>query len=162
TKLFAIGGLTNFNVGLYSSSPDLGSLIRSQPVTFTAVVTNLDPLGPVPSGTVTFQGVAYHPSSFTTNLGTFDLTHGVAAVTTTNLNGGDGTYIISATYSGDTVFPTGQARLAQKVHRSLTTTSVSASVSNNILKITAKVAPVLPGTNAPTGMLCLRDGSKVL
>jgi hypothetical protein len=86
----------------------------------------------------------------------------VAAVTTTNLNDGDGTYLITATYSGDAVFPTGKAGLAQKVHRTLTTTSVSASASNNVLSITATVAPAFPGTNVPTGMLCLWAGSNVL
>jgi hypothetical protein len=162
-KLFAIGGLTNFNVGIYSSSPDLVGFVQGRPVTFTAVVTNLDPHGPMPTGTVAFQGLFYKNSSpFTTSLVTSSLTNGVATATMTNLNDGDGTYIITASYSGDTLFPTERARLAQKGHRSRTTTSVSASASNNALTITAKVAPVSPGTNAPTGMLCLWDGSNVL
>jgi hypothetical protein len=160
-KMFAIGGLTNFNVGVYSSSPDLRSFIAGQPVTFTAVVTNLDPVGAVPTGTISFQGVTTrNTSTIVTNLGSFSLTNGVAALTATNLNQGDGTYLITATYSGDSVFPSGKATLAQKVHTSVTTTSLSASISNNVLKITGTVT-ALP-TNAPTGMLCLWNGSNVL
>jgi hypothetical protein len=98
--------------------------------------------------------------TITTNLGSASLTNGVAALAPTNLTNGDGSYLITATYSGDSFFPSGKATLAQKIHTSVTTTSVSASTSNNVLRITATLT-VLP-TNSPIGMMCLWDSSKVL
>jgi len=53
-KLFSLGGPTNMSLGVFSSAPDLRSIVLA-PVTFTAVVTNLDAAGMAPTGTVTFE-----------------------------------------------------------------------------------------------------------
>src|SRR5205085_3926129 len=85
--LFAVGGLSNVAVAIYSSSPDLRSLVAGQPVTFTAVVTNLDSSGPVPTGKVTFKDLTYwnvHPVT-NTLAAALTLTNGMAAVTTSSL-----------------------------------------------------------------------------
>ena len=51
--LFALSSLTKVGVAVYSSTPDLCSVVAGQPVTFTAIVTNLSPSDPAPAGTVT-------------------------------------------------------------------------------------------------------------
>ena len=50
--LFALGSYTNIAIAIYSSAPDLRNALTGQPITFTAVVTNLNASGPAPTGTV--------------------------------------------------------------------------------------------------------------
>src|SRR5207249_75959 len=152
-KLLAVGGVTNFGAGIYSSAPDLRTVVVGQPVTFTAVVTNSDPAGSVPTGTVTFQDVTFQSSTRVTNVLAADvpLTNGLATVTTSALLAGgnyQGNHFITALYAGDSNFPPASATLVQKVHASGTTTSISASPpsSTNTVTLTATVAAVSGGT----------------
>lgn len=168
--LFAIGGLTNVAVSVHSSSPDLESVVAGQSTSFTAVVTNLDGAGPVPTGTVTFQDVTYQGVSPVTNLlaSGVPLTNGVASVTTSTLIAASnflGSHFITATYSGDTNFPGGAATLAQKVHAyagALTLTSAGPAPGTNAVTFTATVVSGSPATNKPTGMVTLYDRATFL
>lgn len=130
SKLFALGSFTNVAVLLFSSAPDLGSVVEGLPVTFTAIVSNLVASGAAPTGTVSFQDVTYHGLSITTNaLASYvPLTNGVAWVTTSALAAGSnflGSHFITAKYSGDTNFAAASATLVQKVHAYGTTTTLS-------------------------------------
>jgi len=46
----------------------MSSRLQGQPVTFTAVVTNVDPLQPTPTGTVTFEDKTFQGSMAVTNI----------------------------------------------------------------------------------------------
>jgi hypothetical protein len=168
TKLFALGSLTNETMTVYSSDPDLRGFVAGQPVTFTAVVTNLDAAGPVPTGTVTFQDVTYQGfTRVTTILGAaVPLTNGIAAVTNSTLSAGSnalGNHFITAIYSGDATFPTDRATLVQKVHiRATSTTPHFATGPSNTMILSATVASLPPATNTPTGMVSFWDGSLFL
>jgi hypothetical protein len=166
--LFAIGGPTNFSVALYSSAPDLRSTVLGQPVTFTAVVTNLDGAAPVPTGTITFQDFTYQGLTPITNIlaANVPLSNGVAAVTTSSLIAGTnafGNHFITAFYSGDTNFPLGHATLVQKVHASGTTTTLTSVLSSTTnVTFSALITPSGPLTNKPTGMVTFWDGTQYL
>jgi hypothetical protein len=166
--MFALGGLTNFNVGLYSSAPDMRSVVTGQPVTFTAVVTNQDALGIAPAGTVTFVDLTYTNLAPITNIlaAAVPLTNGIATVTTSSLAAGTnvfGNHFITAQYSGDTNFPPGSISLVQKVHAQPSlTTLVSSPASSNAVTLTAAVSSNPPGGGKPTGMVTFFDGAQVL
>ncbi|HYV30482.1 MAG TPA: Ig-like domain-containing protein, partial [Candidatus Binatia bacterium] len=171
-KLFALGGFTNLGIAICSSAPDLRSLVAGQPVTFTVFVTNLDSAGPAPSGTVTFQDRTHRGLAGITNplAANVPLTNGVASVTSSALSAGGSyptnysdSHFVSATYSGDVIFPSASATLAQKVHASATTTTInSAAGSNNAVIFTATVAPSLAGLGTPSGMVSFWDGAAFL
>jgi hypothetical protein len=171
-KLFALGGFTNLGMAICSSSPDLCSVVAGQSVTFTAMVTNLDNSGPTPTGTVTFLERTYRGLTSITNTLAADvpLTNGVASVSTSALSAGGSyptnysdSHFITATYSGDFIFPMARATLAQKVHASATTTTLnSAAGSNNAVIFTATVAPNLAGFGQPSGMVSFWDGATFL
>src|SRR5207253_2406358 len=144
--------------------------VAGQPVTFTAVVTNLDSSGPAPTGTVTFKDVTYQGTIARTNTlaAALHLTNGMAAVATSALAAGGyylGSHFITATYSGDSAFPSGSATLVQKVHQSATVTTLSSSGAvpgSNTVTFTATVASSPAGTNKPTGMVSFWDGPAFL
>jgi hypothetical protein len=169
-KLFALGTWTNLSVAIYSSKPDLRSVVIGDSLTFTAVVTNLDPSDPVPNGTVTFHDVTYQGVTTISNLLAADvaLINGVATVTTSNLSAGPnqlGNHWITATYSGDTNYPGGAATLIQKIHTSATLTTVTSSVpvaGSNSVTFTATVTANPPGGGTPSGMVSFWDGSMFL
>jgi hypothetical protein len=48
STLYAIGQWTNLDVTISSSVPDLTTVVAMQPLTFTATITNLNPLDPAP------------------------------------------------------------------------------------------------------------------
>lgn len=165
--LFALGSYTNLSISLYSSAPDLRTAVVGQPITFTAVLTNLDSLGTQPTGTVDFQFVTYTNLSRTTNtLSGNPLVNGSASVTVSNLIAGTnylGNYFVTARYSGDTNFAGASATLVQKVHASATaTTLVSSSPSNKVAGFTATVLAVPPGTGVPTGLVSFWDHTNCL
>jgi hypothetical protein len=163
--LFAVGNLTNMGIAVYSSAADLRSVVAGQPVTFTAIVTNLDAVGPVPSGTVTFHDRTYQGLTAVTNIlaATVPLTNGVAAVTTASLSAGSnylGSHFITVSYSGDSTFQPGSATTVQKVHaRATQTTLTSAQGSGPAVIFTATVSSSPAGGGKPTGMVSFWDGS---
>jgi hypothetical protein len=169
--LFAVGGLSNVAVAVYSSAPNLRSFVAGQPVTFTAIVTNLDATGPAPTGLVTLKDVTFQGIVARTNaLGTLHLpNNGTISVTTSNLIASPasnylGSHFIIVTYTGDTTFPPGSATLVQKVHASASVTKLSASgvPGSNIVTFTASVASSSSVTNKPTGMISFWEGQTFL
>jgi hypothetical protein len=174
-SLFACGGLTNLAVGVFSSAPDLRPGVVAQPVTFTASVTNLSPLGPAPTGTVTFNALTYRGVMATTRIlaGNVPLSNGLASVTTTGLVAAVGplpaanylgNHFITAIYNGDANFPTGSVSLVQKVHASASTTTLKSSVqAGSVVSLTGTVTPLpMTTTNVPSGMMSFWDGASLL
>jgi hypothetical protein len=165
-SMFACGGLSNLAVGIYSSAPDLRPGVVGQPVTFTASVTNLNPLGPAPTGTVTFNDLTYRGviATNTTLAANVPLSNGPVSVTTTSLVAASnflGNHFITAIYSGDANFPTGSVTLVQKVHASASTTTLKSSVqatSSVVVVLSATVTPQPVTTNLPGGMVSFWDG----
>jgi hypothetical protein len=165
--LFAMGNQTNMSISVYSSVPDLRNGVLGQPITFTAVVTNLDAFGAAPTGTVTFLDQTYKGLTAETNTLAADvpLTNGVASATTSILSAGSnyfGNHFISANYSGDANFQAGGASLMQKVHASATTTTLVSSNSGNTVTFTATVAANSAGYGTPSGMVAFWDGPTFL
>ena len=170
-QLLALGSLTNVGIAVYSSAPELRSMVVSQPVTFTAIVTNLDATSPAPIGTVTFQDLTYEGlDAITTTLAAnVPLSNGLAAITTSTLTawgGYLGSHFITAIYSGDDTFQTGSATLVQKVHTSATTTTLNslapAPGSGEAVTFTAMVASSPAGAGTPSGMVSFWDGPNFL
>ena len=164
--LFALGGYTNLAVAVFSSQPDVRTVVAGQPVTFTASVTNLDGSDPQPTGTVTFQDLTYQGLVATNITLATDvpLLNGLAAVTASDLTARSnflGNHFITAIYSGDTTFQTGSAMLVQKVHAGPTTTILKSSVppaGSNAVTFTATVSSSLSGSGKPTGLVSFWDG----
>jgi hypothetical protein len=169
-SMFACGGLSNLAVGVYSSAPDLRPGVAGQPVTFTASVSNLNALGPAPTGTVTFNDLTYRGVSATNTTLASDvqLSNGVASVTTSALVAASnflGNHFISVVYSGDANFPTGSVSLVQKVHASASTTTLKSSVpspGSMVVTLTGTVTPQPMTTNFPTGMVSFWDGPSLV
>ena len=165
--LFALAGFTNVAVGIYSSAPNLSSVVTGQPITFTAIVTNLDSSTPKPTGTVTFQDMTYQGLVAQTNILAADvpLMNGMAVITNSTLFAGSnylGNHFITAVYSGDAIFQTGTATLVQKIHASATITTLTSANSNNAVTFTGAVTATTPETGTPTGMLSFWDGPNFL
>jgi hypothetical protein len=171
-KLFALGGFTNFNLGIYSSAPDLRNVVAGQPVVLTAVVTNVNPLGPVPTGTITFQDSSYIGlTNVVTNLAVnVPLVGGTATITNSTLSAGGifpgnylGNHFITAIYSGDTNFSSGSATLVQKVHANGSVTAVnSVPGASNSVSFAATVSSSPPGGGTPTGLVSFWDHAAFL
>ena len=168
--LFALGGFTNLAIELNSSIPDLRTAIAGQSITFTAVVTNLNPADPVPTGTVTFRALYYLGVLPVTNVLATDvpLTNGIASVTTSALDAGEanfGNHLVTAIYSGDTNFQSIAITRVQKVHASASSlallSAVSESGSNSVI-FTATVASSPAGGGVPSGMVSFWDRSTLL
>jgi len=161
--MFALGGYTNLAIAVISSEPDVRTVVAGQPITFTAIVTNLDGADPQPTGTVTFQDLTYQGLVATnTILATnVPLVNGLAAVTTSDLTARSnflGNHFITALYSGDAAFQAGRAMLVQKVHAAPTTTTLKSSVpppGSNTVTFTATVTTSLSGSGKPTGLVRL-------
>src|SRR5439155_11385967 len=122
----------NVAVAIYSSAPDVRSAVAGQPIAFTAIVTNLDASGPVPSGSVTFQDVSFQGLVAQTNILAADvpLVDSIAVITNSSLAAGSnhfGNHFVSVIYSGDTTFQAGKATLVQKVHAKATVTTLTSS-----------------------------------
>jgi uncharacterized repeat protein (TIGR01451 family) len=167
--LFALGGLTNVSIQVFSSAPDLRTVVAGQSVTFTAMVTNLDASGPAPTGNVTFEDRTYSGLTAVTNIlaAALPLTNSVAILTTSTLSADTnylGSHYITAYYSGDGTFPAGSATLVQKVHAHATSTLVAtaATGSNNSVVVTATIVADQAGSGTPTGMVAFWDGTSFL
>jgi hypothetical protein len=166
-KLFALGNPTNLAVGVYSSIPDSRSVVAGQPLSFTAVVTNLDG-GPPPTGTVTFLDVTYRSLTPVTNtLATaVPLANGMATVTTSVLLAASnylGSHFITAKYSGGTNYSAASATLVQKVHAYASSLALTSAPSGtNGVVCTATVSGVPPGSVKPSGQVAFWDGDTLL
>jgi hypothetical protein len=167
STLYAIGQWTNLDVTISSSVPDLTSVVALQPLTFTATVTNLNPADPVPTGTVTFQDITYAPSIRITNILATNvvLTNYTASVTVSTLSSNSGNHFITATYSGDTNFPSTSISMVQKVHAQASVTQITSSIpypGSNWVTFLATVTPAAPPGPARTGMVSIWDGTNFL
>ena len=167
-KLFALGSLSNVDIAVYSSAPDLRSTVLGQSVSFTAVVTNLNSSGPVPTGSVTFLDKYYlFLTAHTNTLATVTLSNGVATVSTAALTAdgtstNNGSHFITASYSGDTNFPAGRATLVQKIHAYASQITLTPSTASNAFIFTAKVTGGGVGALVPTGFIAFSDGPNFL
>jgi len=171
-SLFALGSLTGVGINVTSSTPDVRSVVAGQSLTFTAAVTNTGAPGNAPTGTVTFQDTVYFvPSpgnltSTTTVLASnvpLDGT-GHASVTTSELTAD--THFVTAIYSGDANFSTGNAALIQTVHGYASNTALASSHNPSsvaqAVTFTATVVATPPGIGTPTGMLAFQEGNNIL
>jgi uncharacterized protein (TIGR03437 family) len=117
-----------------------------QAVTFTAAVSGQSPSSGFPTGTVQFSDGA-------TALGSVSVLGRQAVFTTSALAGGS--HNIIARYSGDSTFPSAQARLDQVVNAPVTlamSAAPAAPVFGQAVVFTATVsASAPPGFAAPTG-----------
>jgi hypothetical protein len=166
--LFAIGSPTNCSIAVYPFAPDLRYTVPGQPVSFTAIVTNLDGAGPSPTGTITFQDITYQGISPITNIlgANIPLDNGMASVTNSSLiasTNAFGNHFITASYSGDTNFSPGRATVIQKVHASGTATTLTSAISSTTnVTFSALVTAASSLTNKPTGTVSFWDGPQYL
>jgi hypothetical protein len=165
--LYAIGQWTNLDVTISSSTPDLTTVVALQPLTFTVTVTNLNPSDPVPTGTVTFQDITYAPLLRVTNILATNvvLSNYTASVTVSTLSSNTGNHFITATYSGDTNFPSTSISMVQKVHAQSSQTAIISSVpyaGSNWVTFLATVTPAAPPGPPRTGMVSIWDGTNFL
>jgi hypothetical protein len=170
--MFALGGLNGVGVVVTSSVPDVRTVVAGQSLTFTATITNTSGSGPVPTGTVTFEDLTYQDAvPVTTTLASnvpVDAA-GHAAFTTSTLTAGGGfigNHLITATYSGDSNFSAGSARLHQKVHPSASATTLTSSPNpsnfGQAVTFTATVVAVPSSSKIPSGMVTFQEGNTVL
>jgi predicted outer membrane repeat protein len=130
----------------------------NQTITFQATVAPVSGTG-TPSGTVTFR-------EGSTILGTGTLSGRIATITVSNLPAGP--HMITATYSGDTMFapPDNPTTITQTVNKADTNTSLTSSpnpsAAGNFVVFTATVTAVTPGFFAPTGTVNFLDGTTVI
>ncbi len=124
--------------------------VFGQTVVLTATVgSSVTGLG-TPSGTVSFTIGAGLPV-------TSSLSNGIATLITTTLP--VGTYPITVTYSGDSIFNGSQSVLAvdQTVDKAATNTALALSplppLGSPTLTITATVTALAPGAGTPTGVI---------
>ena len=93
------------------------------------------------------------------------MTNGIATYTTSSLL--PGTYLFSASYSGDANFSSGTSSSSfPETIQSLTTTTLTSNVSSAFygqpITLSARVAEQYPGTNTPMGSVDFYDGSNLL
>lgn len=165
-SLFALGEPTNFVMKVFSSAPDVRYSLAGDAITFTAVVTNLAPLGPSPTGTVSFQDLTYQGLAATNRTLATNVVlnyRSIASVTVSNLSTGSnylGNHFITASYSGDANFAPATMTLVQKVHARASTlalTSTGPPPGSNAVTFTATISPSAPADSLPTGMVTFWD-----
>nr|WP_033271856.1 Ig-like domain-containing protein [Streptomyces lydicus] len=119
-------------------------------VTFTATVTPVAPGAGTPTGTVTFVAT----DGLTTVILTGTLVGGTTTVTTNGLVTA-GSYVVTATYSGNANFAGSVGTDTQTVGQAATITTVTSSPDPSVVgqpvTFTATVTPVAPGAGVPTG-----------
>jgi hypothetical protein len=167
STLYAIGQNTNVDVTISSSMPDLTSVLPLQSLTFTAIVTNLNPSDPVPTGTVTFQDITYAPAIRVTNTLATNvvLSNYTAAVTVSTLSSNSGNHFITAIYGGDSNNPATSVSMVQKVHVMASSTQVASSIpypGSNWATFLATVTNVGPSGPMRSGMVSFWDGTNFL
>ncbi|WP_405583027.1 Ig-like domain repeat protein [Streptomyces sp. NBC_01190] len=139
-----------------TSGPDPSAF--GQAKTLTATVAPVAPGSGAPSGTVSFFDGA-------TLLGTGTLTGGVATLTTAAL--AVGAHALTAVYNGSVGFTASTSPVdIQTVNKANTTTALTSapnpSTVGQPVVLTAAVAPVAPGSGAPTGTVSFFDGATLL
>jgi hypothetical protein len=127
--------------------------VFGQMVTFTATVTPN-----AATGTVTFKAGAIV-------VGTNPVVAGKASVGTSTL--AVGAHSITATYNGDANFaPSTSPSVSQTVNKAASqttmTSSANPSVFGQIVKFTAKVSALAPGSGTPAGSVTFKNGLVVL
>ncbi|PJD95947.1 MAG: hypothetical protein CK425_07315 [Parachlamydia sp.] len=127
------------------------------PVTFTAIVSVVNPGAGMPSGIVTFYDGAV-------SIGTAPVIGGQATLISTTL--APGSHSVSAVYGGDTNFLTSTSSLwTQTINKATTSTSVTTSLSpsifGNSVTFTATIA-ITNGAGTPTGTVAFTDGATLL
>jgi hypothetical protein len=147
--------------------PDLTSVLPLQSLTFTAIVTNLNPSDPVPTGTVTFQDITYAPAIRVTNTLATNvvLSNYTAAVTVSTLSSNSGNHFITAIYGGDSNNPATSVSMVQKVHVMASSTQVASSIpypGSNWATFLATVTNVGPSGPMRSGMVSFWDGTNFL
>ncbi len=136
-------GSSTMSVGANPQAPVFG-----QKVTLTAKVIPAGSNPPDPTGTVTFQNGS-------TTLGTAPVGQGI---TLTSLS--PGTYNITASYGGDTVYNPAQATTSFVVARASTNTAYAPALNQSgQAKLTGTVTVVAPGAGTPTGTVQFVDAS---
>lgn len=162
--MFSIGNTPGVDVTLESDVPDMREVVFGDTLTFTA---NISGISGTPTGTVTFTDLAY--TTFTpvnTVLGVVPVDAGGNAalvISTLTAGGADlGNHRITATYSGDGVYPSGYAALQQKVHPYSTVTNVTTTSPSAYGVLTTIYAHVASGGGTPSGYVTFMDGTTFL
>ncbi|MGO8753390.1 MAG: Ig-like domain-containing protein, partial [Thermoguttaceae bacterium] len=134
--------------------------VSGQTVTFTATVTP-------GSGTFDNGGTVQFAVNGTNFGSPVTLSNGQATITDSALTAG--TYTITATYSGDTIYASSNnssSPLTETVNAASTTTMLISSLNpaplGQSVTFTATVAAVSPGAGVPTGTVTFVDGSTTL
>src|SRR5579884_218168 len=170
--LFAIGNQSaGESITITSSNEDLRGTVVGDSITFTAKVKNLSGSGLIPTGTVTFKDTVTSSTGVTTTttLGTVPLdSTGAASWTTSSLPAQTpgGHFITVVFTSGDGNFVSGQAKLVQFVHKSGTSTALTATPNpvnfGQSVTLTATVTPTTTGLATPGGLVTFMDGTTFL
>lgn len=139
------------NVGVTQNK---ASTVYGEPFGLSAGVLAVPPATAAPTGSITFTDDG-------TALGTTQLNSGQTGFAVPPLT--VGSHSLSADYSGDSLFNTGQGHVTHVVTKASTTTSLSASVSDPVdvgtpVTFTATVDVVAPGVAAPTGTVQFFEG----
>jgi hypothetical protein len=168
----AVGAVNGVGIALTSSIPDVRTTVAGQSLTFSVAVTNTGTSGMTPTGTVTLQDTVYYVPSpnvldhtTTTLVSNLPLdANGKASFTTSALAADK--HFITASYSGDSNFSTGNSSLIQIVHASASSTKLTSSTNPSTpgqqITFTATVADVPPGSGTPTGQVTFLDGTAVV
>ncbi len=135
---------------------NLSSVVEGQPVIFTADVTATGANGGLPTGSVTF-----FDSTTQTPLGTVPLSvaGGVDQAVLPTVLPQLGANTITATYSSDSVFEYSYSQLTETVNKDATTTTETATITGQIVKLSATVAAKAPGSGTPTGSVDFFDST---
>ena len=120
-----------------------------QNVTFTAQV--FSSTAGTPTGSVTFY-------NFVFNIGTVNLSGGIAQLSTSTLTGGP--HNITAAYNGSTNYVTSSASVNQTVNPAATTTGVTSSLNPSTFGSNVTfTATVSSGAGTPIGTVTFKDGA---
>ena len=155
--LFAVGATGGVTLTLDSSSPDIRTVASGDTVTFTA---RLGTGGATSAGTIVFRDVYYQDQAIapvSAEVARVPVANGVATFRAASL--GAGTHFITATHDQTGTSVT----RVQKVHRSATTTVVTAPSgvpASGDVTFTATVFGHIGGS--PTGMVTFMDGTRVI
>ncbi|MGW5699014.1 Ig-like domain repeat protein, partial [Streptomyces asiaticus] len=130
--------------------------VTGQPVTVTATIAAVAPGAGTPTGTVSFD------FGDGTGAVTAPVTGGVATIAHAYPIAFDGSYSITAKYSGDADFTASTGTATQTVNPAATNTTVTSapdpSVAGQTVTIGATVAPAVPGDGIPTGTVTFDPG----
>lgn len=145
---FGVPGTANV---LLSANPSTS--VFGQPVTFTITVSASSVSGPTPTGNIQlFDGSTF--------IGSVPLVNGAGFATTSLL--AVGTHIITANYSGDSVYSPASGTAQPVVNKSATSATLSYKQNGATVTFTATVTPVPPGAGTPSGTVQFVNGTAAL